>query len=103
MNSGLAHRYLMQSLAMKRKNLRKIREKFATGKCILDGCDRPHSSRGLCDSHRQLFYQALRAQGDEAAKIEFEQEQIRQGHILASGEQMAWTSTNPFLQSKAAS
>jgi len=100
MRAGLAHQYLMQALAMKRRNTKALKERVAAGKCLL--CDRPYRSRGLCESHRQLFYQALAKQPDEAAKLEFEQEMIRNGHILAEGEQGEWKSNNPFLKSASA-
>jgi hypothetical protein len=99
MNFGLAQRYLMQALAMKRKNVKRLKERIAEGKCIIDGCDRSYVSRGLCDSHRQAFYNALKLQDGKEAKLEFEQEQIREGLILADGEQGSWTSKNPFQKS----
>lgn len=101
MKSSLAHRYLMQALAMKRKNIRYLKSRIAEGLCICEGCNRPYVSRGLCDSHRQAFYNALDQQDGAAAKLEFEQDQIRDGSILASGEQAKWTSKNPFLKSQA--
>lgn len=100
MKAGLAHQYLMQALAMKRRNTKALKKRFEAGKCLL--CDRPHRSRGLCDSHRQLYYQALKAQPDQAAKLEFEEEAVRNGHILPRGEQTEWRSNNPFLKSASA-
>lgn len=100
MKAGLAHQYLMQALAMKRRNTELLKERVAAGKCLL--CDRPCRSRGLCESHRQLFYQALAKQPDEVAKLEFEQAMVSEGHILAEGEQAEWKSKNPFLKSASA-
>lgn len=76
----------------------RMREKLSRGSCIIDGCDRKYVSRGLCDRHRQAFYRGLRAQDGQEAKIEFEQDAIRDGLILAEGEQADFTTNNPFLK-----
>lgn len=98
MKANLAHQYLMQALAMKRKNIGKLRQRVENGLCIIDGCDSHCVSRGLCDKHRQQYYAALRQQDTDADRVEFEQRMVREGMILADREQQKWTTKNPFTK-----
>lgn len=98
MSSSLARLYLMRSLAMKRKNVAKLEERVRAGSCILDGCPNKVASRGLCDRHRQRWYQELRKHANEDEKIRFEERSIQMGLILPSGEQETWTRENPFAK-----
>jgi hypothetical protein len=95
---GLAQQFLMQALAMKRKNIGKLRQRVENGCCIIDDCKSAPVSRGLCDKHRQRFYTLLRSQDGDAAKIQFEQNCIREGLILPDGEQAEWTRQDPFAK-----
>lgn len=98
MSPSYARLYLMRSLAMKRKNVAKLEERVRAGKCILDGCENKLQSRGLCDRHRQRWYQELRKQPNEDEKIRFEERSIQLGLILPDGEQSTWTRENPFAK-----
>lgn len=94
-----AQRLLIEALSMPRKKSveAKVKERVKQGKCLL--CDRDYVSRGLCHTHRQLFYTAMRRQESKEARVAFESEMIAQGNILAEQEQREWTTKNPFLRS----
>ena len=98
MINSYARLYLMRSLAMKRKNVAKLEERVRAGKCILDGCENKLQSRGLCDRHRQRWYQEFRKHANEDEKLHFEERSIQLGLILPSGEQEKWTRENPFAK-----
>jgi len=98
MKEGLARQYLLEALAMKRPNEKRLKEQLNANKCILDSCGASIKSRGLCDAHLAKFYYAIRGKSDGPERIEFEQRCIKQGLILAPGEQSRWKTTNPFEQ-----
>ena len=98
MNSNLASQYLMRSLAMNRKKVAGLRERVEAGKCIIEGCDLPLRSRGLCQKHKQQYYQELRKLPGDTERLQFKEDCVRDGLILPSGEQAKWTTKNPFAK-----
>ena len=100
MKTSIARQYLLRALRMKRKRSREIeiRERVRNGLCIIDGCDKPFVARGLCDKHRQMWYQQVRSQDSPESRVEFEERAIQLGLILAPNEQREWTKDNPFAE-----
>jgi len=100
MQPQLARLYLMRSLATTRKRQKEIAEKTAAGECIRDGCGEPQRSRGLCSHHRALFYSALSAQPDDAARLALEEDLVTSGEILPAGEvvRLRKAARNPYLR-----
>ncbi|HMP78509.1 MAG TPA: hypothetical protein PKD54_03575 [Pirellulaceae bacterium] len=97
-DESIARRFLMSELNLKRGVRKAVAERVRAGKCLIDGCDRTPVQRGLCTKHVQQFYARRRAQGDEAARLRFENKCIREGLILRPGEQERLTATDPFSQ-----
>lgn len=97
-NRSLGQQFLMQSLSVPKTHRKRLKASVEAGTCIIDGCDRPLGSRGLCDNHRQLYYHALRQQETQEAKIAFEREMVSIGNILPQDVQRKWTTRNPFLR-----
>lgn len=98
MLQSFARQYLMRSLAIRRKNVQKLEDRVRSGLCIIEGCTCQVKSRGLCDKHRQKFYLEMRKLSSDEERIQFEENCIREGLILPSGEQEAWTKVNPFAK-----
>ncbi|EMI20504.1 hypothetical protein RMSM_02536 [Rhodopirellula maiorica SM1] len=90
---------------MERANEQTIKSRVLKGRCILDGCDSPLGSRGLCDHHRQKWYRTLKEEATEDKRNAFEENSIKLGLILRSGEQDEWIreQSNPFRAAKALS
>ncbi|GAA5510012.1 hypothetical protein [Novipirellula caenicola] len=105
MQLSLAKHYLMRALAMDRENEQTIKSRVLKGRCILDGCENPLGSRGLCDHHRQKWYRTLKEESTEDRRLEFEERSVKLGLILRSGEQDEWIreQSNPFRAAKASS
>lgn len=73
-----------------------VRAKVLAGECLIDGCNRTVTTRGLCDTHYQMFVRAI-SEKDSSDRVEFERIAIRDGLILAVGEQQRIKcGPNPF-------
>ena len=90
----------MQALTMKRKNLQRLEQRVRDGLCLAEGCEEKCVSRGLCDAHRQEWYTDLRSYDTEEKRMQFEENSIREGLILASGEQRKWRRKSTFAAAR---
>lgn len=87
----------MKTLA-KRRQSKRLEERVREGKCILEGCDRPIESRGLCAYHRQVWYRRLWSRPSDKDRAEFERRSVELGLILAPGEQQELQRDDPFAE-----
>lgn len=92
----IARQLLMAQLKAKRGHQKRIDAAIADGRCIHPHCQNKHQKRGLCETHYAQFYRGRMSQADEAARVEFEQDAIREGLVLPSGKQRSMTSDNLY-------
>lgn len=91
----------MADTTAKRSISKDVESKVSQCKCLI--CDKPaNGNRGLCVSHHLQFYRAMNdlPRKDRPA---FEEEQIREGRILASGQISRLKKPNPFRSENRAS
>ena len=100
-----SHQQLSRWLSMadttaKRTLVKEVEAKVSECKCLVCGKE-ANGNRGLCVAHHLQFYRAL----NELPKRDrpaFEEEQIREGRILAAGQIGKLKRPNPFkMDSKA--
>lgn len=91
----------MAEVTAKRSVAKEVQTKVEAKECLICSCA-VNGPRGLCSAHYQQFYRSLRAvpKRDRAA---FEEEQIREGRVLASGYVGELNRPNPFKSEKAES
>lgn len=76
---------------------RLIQERAAAKRCILDDCQLPVRSRGLCSEHYEKFKQTARNPPNNLERDEFIELAIAEGKVLPAGEQRRLRpTTNPF-------
>lgn len=71
----------MVQLKAKKGRQSVIEQRARQGVCIIDGCGKKGFKRGVCEHHRNRFYNGMRGMTDEE-KYEYEQNCIRDGLIL---------------------
>jgi hypothetical protein len=100
-DSNQLARYLsMTDTRVKRSKEKETEERAKAGTCLL--CEsKDNNRRGLCMAHYQMFLRT-RDVMPKTERIEFEEEQIREGRILAIGQLRDIRKPNPFT-TKAAS
>lgn len=87
----------MMNVTAKRTVEKQVLEKVSTSKCLV--CDREaNGRRGLCNGHYLQFNRTASSMPGQE-RLEFEQEQIREGRILASGQIREIKNPNPFRSS----
>lgn len=94
-----SHQQLSRWLAMadttaKRTVVKEVEAKVAQGTCLVCG-KTANGNRGLCVSHHLQFYRALNDL-PRKERPAFEEEQIREGRILAAGQIGKLKKPNPF-------
>ena len=81
--SHIARELLIEALSMGKNRVpKRVKERTATGLCIIPGCDCKTVGRGLCAKHRNEFYYRLARLKTKVAQLEFEQAAIRRGLVL---------------------
>lgn len=89
----------MAEVKAKRSIAKETTEKVIAKSCLI--CGQPaKGSRGLCVAHYLKFYRAL-TELPKKERPAFEEEQIREGRILASGQLIYIKNPNPFTRSEA--
>lgn len=84
----------MAETRVKRSLEKETIEKAKSGKCLI--CGNPaNGNRGLCNAHYLQFYRALMAH-PKTRRAGFEEEQIREGRVLATGQLREIRNPNPF-------
>jgi len=86
---------MVASAKPKRSIAKEVQERVRSRKCLQ--CDRPGEKRGLCSQHYQAFM-GLYHRTPDNEKAALEDENIREGRILACGEQRKLKSNNPFIR-----
>lgn len=98
---SLAKRFLLQSIAMPRKHVARLKKSVQDGHCILPTCNNTKlHARGLCNACYLKYRKRLemKSQLGPDAALEFETRCIQQGLILPNGEMGEWRTeaNNPF-------
>ena len=87
----------MLDITAKRTVEKQVADSVSQHKCLICGT-KATGRRGLCTGHYLQFNRtAQQMPGKE--RLEFEQEQIREGRILASGQIRQMKNPNPFKRS----
>lgn len=84
----------MAGTTAKGKVAKEVEAKVSEAKCLICG-NAANGNRGLCTAHHQQFYRAL----NELPRRErpaFEEEQIKEGRILAAFQISSIKKPNPF-------
>ena len=91
----LARLLAMSNVTAKPSIREQVRERVRAGKCLIEGCDVAHVTRGLCQKHYIAFLreQESRSEDDRAG---FESAAIKEGLVLAVGELREIKSPSPF-------
>jgi hypothetical protein len=93
----LARWLSMTDTRAKRSKEKEVEDRVRSGKCLL--CESSDNNRrGLCMAHYQMFLRTRDAL-PKAERIAFEEEQIKEGRILAIGQIREIRSPNPFVKS----
>jgi hypothetical protein len=86
--SSIARELLIEALSMGTSKLtRKVRERVASGLCLVPGCECDAVGRGLCAKHKNEYYYRLSRLRTKVSQLDFEQSAIRKGLILPVGAQ----------------
>lgn len=98
MRELLAELLLMRALKPTKSRAKEQTEAVLADRCILPDCTSQVRSRGLCERHRQMWYAEFRSRPTVDERVAFEASCIREGLILASGqqEQILRARRNPF-------
>lgn len=85
----------MEGVTAKKSLSKQVREKAKQRKCLICGKDAT-GNRGLCVAHYLQFYRAMNSLPKRQRRV-FEEEQIREGRILAAGQVREIKNPNPFV------
>ena len=97
----LARWLSMTETRAKRTVAQAVNSKAKEGHCLICGCQvGQQGRRGLCNKHYLIFYRTKMSK-PKRERVKFEEEQIREGRILAINQIREIRTPNPFTQESA--
>lgn len=86
----------MADVKAKRTLTKQVEESAVANKCLICGGE-AKGKRGLCNAHYLQFYRRM-MELPRKERAAFEEEQIREGRVLASGQLRQLKKPNPFVR-----